>query len=558
MTDLKLLHLHLPKTGGTALRRFFVDKLGQDSVSPPLQGIALREALLRWQHKSIISGHFLARQGDKVPDDRLIVTVLRDPVDRFLSEYFYNRFDIDELLVEAKCRALQLDAYIESLMSSSAQRPMVQIDMLYPLGTQDQHRLSSDEMLSCAIKTIDHSAFVGIQEEMDDFCGMLCAKFHWPPSSPDELNVTSRRLQVTDLTTKQRDNLESLLEPEIILYAHAKTRFKQDRRHFIAASDMEGERSNNSHDLDLTQQSASTQRSVEEDFGDHRCVIDDVQVIGHISGPGQSMTGEVMDVLFQVTSKESLDQVVAGIAIRDEMGSLAFGTNSSLLGEVYSLMPGKYIIRFTTLNRLGPGSYTIDAALTPTLSHYDGCFHWRHEVANLTVAAYATQHFEGNVLLDVGINVESNSEEATWSKRKPANEGIVARSFGSICRPLTSFHSTIDVMSLVDIVQQNSDLLLQVKIENRGTETWPSNGRFPVKLSYRWHSEVGTMIVADGIRSDLPGDVAPSATTLTCMHVRAPDKPGRFYLTPSLVQEHVAWFKDRDASNGQTLAITVV
>lgn len=556
---MKLLHLHLPKTGGTALRRFFVDQLGEDAVTPPLQGMMLSEALLRWDRAAVISGHFIARQGDNIPAERPAITVLRNPVDRLLSEYFYNKFDVDNLPVDAGQRAGNLDTYIAYLTRPSAEAPTTQIEMLYPLGTDKQTRLSMNEKLAASMAAIDQFALVGVQEEMDDFCSMLCAKFHWKSMVANQLNVTSRRVQSSGLTPSQRHAIEALLEPEITLYLHALSRFKKDRRSFISSANVtEASLSSTSVSDKEAQGLSPLRQKVKQDFGDRGCEIDAVEVIGRLSGPGQAMTGEIIDILFHITAHQTFDQVNAGIAIKDEHGLLAFGTNSLLLGEIYSLTAGKYVIKFTTLNRLGPGVYFIDTALTPASSHYDGCFHWRHAAASLNVIAYATQHFEGNVLLDVDISIDSISENAVWCRKLPALKNNAARAFGNSSKYLTTFCSSIDLMSFVDQAERDSDILLQVKITNQGKEAWSSNGRYPVKLSYRWHTPDGSIVIADGVRSDLPGNIAAGASTQACMHVRTPNKPGILYLTISLVQEHVAWFTDQDSANGRVLRVTVV
>lgn len=559
MADINLLHLHLPKTGGTALRHFFIDRLGEEFVSPPLQHMRLNEALQRWNKMAVISGHFLTCQGDRMPADRQTVTVLRDPVDRFLSEYYFHRFDVGHLLVDANRRAGNFDAYLDSLREAPERLALIQIDMLYPLGTQKQSRLDTSEKLVAAKATIDRTELVGLQEEMEDFCSMLCARYGWSPAVAEKRNVTSQRLHLRDLSADQRRKVEELVEPEISLYAHARSRFNQDRRRFICSASLAVNDELYARDkCETLPQGTAAPAATKQDFGDHRCEIDSVQVIGRVSGPGQTMTGEVMDIVFHLTAHESLDQVNAGIAIKDALGSLAFGTNSLLLGDIYSLTPGKYVIRFSTLNRLGPGIYTIDAALMSTLSHYDGCYHWRHSAVTLDVPAYATQHCEGSVLLDLNIDIEAASPDANWCRKLPVMDSITARTFGNTSNPLTSFQSSLDVMSSVGVLPQDSDVLLQIRLTNNGTEAWKPCGRYPVKLSYRWHAEDGTLVVADGVRSDLPGEVAPGSNTLACIHIRTPQAAGRYYVTVSLVQEYVAWFVDRDNCNGRTLLITVL
>src|SRR5690348_11617187 len=107
----KIFHLHLPKTGGMALQAFLVEQFGAAQVSPPLGGIKLADALLQWQEIPAISGHFAARRGDTLPCDRLCMTVLRDPVERFVSEFSYNKHDVDDLLLDARRFTHNLDEY---------------------------------------------------------------------------------------------------------------------------------------------------------------------------------------------------------------------------------------------------------------------------------------------------------------------------------------------------------------------------------------------------------------------------------------------------------------
>ena len=549
---MKLLHFHLPKTGGTALRGYFAEQLGESAVTPALQGM-LSEALLWWQHATVISGHFIARQGDRIPQDRVAITVLRRPVDRFLSEYQYNKFDIDNLLVNAIQRSGDLDAYLEQMKHAPATASLTQIEMLYPLGTDAQRRLTTEEKVAASIKAIDGFALAGIQEEMEDFCSMLCAKFQWPLIQSKRINVTSRRLLADDLPERQRRAIEKALEPEMILYNYARSRFAQDRRRFISLSTPSIELQNAVDDDKKTSPPKTRQ-----DFGDLRCEINSIEIVGRVSGPGQVMTGETVDIFLNITANEPLDKVNAGIAIRDELGSLIFGTNSQLLGDAYSLSPGKYIFKFAIFNRMSPGSYSVDAALTPTESHYDGCFHWRPDAAQFNVIAYATQHFEGRVLLDVNVSVESVSQNAEWHRNAVRPSNLMARAFGNMTEPLTHFDCSIELMSVVDNIQHDSDVLLQVKLTNRGAEAWPNGGRHPVKLSYRWFTPEGHMVVADGVRSDLPDNLQPGCSVVTFMQVRAPSSPGKFCIAASPVQEYVAWFIDKSAANGFVVPVTVL
>ncbi|MDR3444410.1 MULTISPECIES: Wzt carbohydrate-binding domain-containing protein [unclassified Dyella] len=553
MEPIKLLHLHLPKTGGTALWRFFVDQFGEQAVTPPQQAIMLSEALLQWEDRPVISGHFIARHGDTIPHDRMALSVLRDPVDRFLSEYFYHQYDVDNQPIEVGRRVRSLDEHIAHLAQLSNDSVLVQTEMLYPLGTDAQTRLTTEEKLAAAKNAIDGFSLVGIQSEMDDFCSMLNATFHRTPSAVRRINVTSRRIDQDTLTEAQRRAIRQLVEPEIELYEYARSRFRRDRRSFISSANRvpQGEPEPVSPPI------PSAAPSQKRDFGDLRCEICGVEVIGRASGPGQVMTGEPMTVALHISVHEKLDDVNVGIAIKNERGSLVFGTNSLLLGETYAVSPGRYVISFNLLNRLGPGTFQLDAALTPTSSHYDGCFHWRHDVASFSVPAYATHHFEGQVMMDVDLNVENVEAGSECTRKCAVGEHAPLRTFGNTSKTLTDFRSTLNIMSRVDMVPRGSDLLLQVKVTNNGAEAWPHGGRYPTHLSYRWLAPDGTIIVADGLRSELACDVQPGSSLVTYMQVRTPDQAGKFQLIASLVQEHVAWFIDTGGDNGRAMPLTV-
>jgi len=270
------------------------------------------------------------------------------------------------------------------------------------------------------------------------------------------------------------------------------------------------------------------------------------------------MTGETVDVLFHITAHEPIDELSVGIALKDELGSLAFGTNSNLLGDTYSVTPGRYLVKFTFLNRLGPGGFLIDGALTRKSSHYDGCFHWRHAAARLNVHAYATQHFEGRVLLDIDARIDGVSPGAVWCRKLPEQTNIVARAFGNASKELTDFRCALDLMSPIDVADRNSDVLIQIRTVNCGSETWRSGGRYPVRLSYRWLSKQGETLVADGFRSELTCDIAPGGSAVTLLHLRTPNQPNEALLVVSLVQEGVAWFVDRDQTSGRVLPVSIV
>jgi hypothetical protein len=77
-----------------------------------------------------------------------------------------------------------------------------------------------------------------------------------------------------------------------------------------------------------------------------------------------------------------------------------------------------------------------------------------------------------------------------------------------------------------------------VEVENTGAAEW----RDDVKASYHWLDELSNPIVWDGLRTPLPGRVAPGERVETELSVRCPIPPGRYRFAVDLVAERRAWF----------------
>jgi hypothetical protein len=105
MQKLKLLFVHVPKTGGTsiaeALRRRFGDTLYCDADGPadPLSPMNIDpDGFLERQYRcgygfldgmNAVTGHLWIRKYDPVPTETRAV-ILRHPIDRTISHYFFG------------------------------------------------------------------------------------------------------------------------------------------------------------------------------------------------------------------------------------------------------------------------------------------------------------------------------------------------------------------------------------------------------------------------------------------------------------------------------------
>jgi SpoIID/LytB domain protein len=83
---------------------------------------------------------------------------------------------------------------------------------------------------------------------------------------------------------------------------------------------------------------------------------------------------------------------------------------------------------------------------------------------------------------------------------------------------------------------------VNVPIANSGAVAWNATGANLVDLSYHWTNAAGQVVVWDGVRTALTGDVAAGASTTVAAKVTTPGAPDSYTLTFDLVREGVAWF----------------
>lgn len=551
----KILHFHIPKTGGLALQHYFVERIGKQHVSDTIMGRRLKDALVQFDHRDVISGHFLLEHGDRLPRERCCITVLRNPLDRFLSEYFYNVSDSADRLLDTRRQALSLDAYLDQLSLSEQDAMAVQIGMLYPLGTSSQTAIPLDEKFDAAVRAVDSFELIGVQEELEDFACMLAARFGWEHTPLKLKNVTSQRVGVDSLSSQHAKKLRALFAREFELYQYAKSRFQVSRREFIKRSIiLPGNKESDTTLIDAPALAETIQDKIPVELGDRQCTIEEVCISGVSSGLSMVMIGEHFDISIKLKANKSIDALNANVAIKDDRGLLIFSTNSMLLGHVYSLGPGEYDVRFKMLNRMPRGSYSVDVALIPGENHYQGCYHSREDVASFTVHDSAVMQFDGHILMDADVSVVPAGKAKCVHKPYEA-AGHQVRSLGRINKKLSRFESSIRPTAQIEGFFPGMDMCIPVRLENTGQEPWAAFGRQPVALAYRWLGRDGKVVVADGLRTRLPADVPPGMAVIVPMQINVPSEPQSLQLVISLVQEAVAWFVDKNPDSAHVILV---
>jgi hypothetical protein len=209
----RVLHMHIPKTAGTALRTA-LGKAPEKKlrVFPHYDERQFLEAdPAQWD---VFSGHYGFKTASRLDGD--IITVLRHPVDRFVSVYYFWR-ELLEKKVEVTRKTKLTKAFtLDDFVSLRDELPLIEeffnrMTWQVAYGSSIEHRKelrdegkTENDVLAMAVRNLQGFALVGLQNRLPEFSravekrlgvtlkvGMVNVTASRP--GVDELSVTTRR-----------------------------------------------------------------------------------------------------------------------------------------------------------------------------------------------------------------------------------------------------------------------------------------------------------------------------------------------------------------------------
>jgi len=87
-----VLFLHIPKTAGQSVHQYLIDRFGEDQVCPARDNEGFQKLSIdELKNYQVYSGHVDWNLFDQLDSVDFTFSILRDPMDRLLSYYFYLR-----------------------------------------------------------------------------------------------------------------------------------------------------------------------------------------------------------------------------------------------------------------------------------------------------------------------------------------------------------------------------------------------------------------------------------------------------------------------------------
>jgi hypothetical protein len=233
----KLIFLHIPKTGGSTLRsiiskfyrKTFLDmphKPFQPYNHPPQKLIELfQEKLAGFQPEpQVIGGHMFFGLHHYLPEGWRYITVLRHPVERVLSTFYYA-VQLKQLALtdihDFVNGSLPNGRYIWTV--SNMQTRYISAENGFPMEVPPDE--SPLEMLAQAQKHLmDHFLVAGVTDQFDETVVLLKNACHWPRPGYYHVNRTQKKPKTQDVPQEIIDTILRRNALDLALYEFARDR----------------------------------------------------------------------------------------------------------------------------------------------------------------------------------------------------------------------------------------------------------------------------------------------------------------------------------------------
>jgi hypothetical protein len=242
-----IFYLHIPKAGGSTLthildRNFKNSKQYKYSTTNPTQSMKLLKNVS--QNVDLVSGHFVYGFHEWLDIEApKYITLVRNPVDRVVSHYYYSARKEDHYLYNIRKHGdITLVDYVKTLCPEVQNGMAKQVAGMYVndnFGYAKGIKYCDDQkkLLEIAIDNIEKSfIMIGLSEQFDYSLMLLKrilggAKFKYNYYRKNQ-NLAKIGEQY-DTSSKVRNIIEEYNVADIKLYEYCKNKFDQDVKTFL-------------------------------------------------------------------------------------------------------------------------------------------------------------------------------------------------------------------------------------------------------------------------------------------------------------------------------------
>jgi hypothetical protein len=227
--------LHIPKTAGSALGQFLHHRFPEGSIHWVSTGAAEREDPSLLRGPRLVTGHVGFEVVPLFPERPRILTFLRDPVERAISNfYFYRQLGIEGMTRHGVGLAYRrvVDLSIREFMEHDPQAAH------FILGNAQTRMLAGEHgsepslaSLDAARKNLAECDFLGLIERIPESMSLLCRTMSWPETDTlPRANATECRPACEELDPSTLHLLQEWTRLDQALYRFAESLFERRLR----------------------------------------------------------------------------------------------------------------------------------------------------------------------------------------------------------------------------------------------------------------------------------------------------------------------------------------
>ncbi|EKQ50524.1 MULTISPECIES: Wzt carbohydrate-binding domain-containing protein [unclassified Clostridium] len=573
----KYFFLHIPKAAGTSLFKIYNDILGEENVKQFVsinKGSRQMEVLNRYP---FLGGHTNYLEYLKYfSEDRYSITFLRNPINRFLSQYFYYKNNVGESRETSVVNAKKLDlkSYIEHYRHIQRYGDVFNRQLLCFTGFQ-KSSLTDNELLEMAKENLSKINFVGIFEEFNDSIDLLCYDCKLPlVNNIPIVNVTNKKPAYAEIDGDTLELIKELNDLDSQLYEYALKLFNDKKRQILQDAVKRNYESFNSYSKNVLNldtiindkenlkkgyEAISSENKTQTNMncGSGEIKIISARVYNSINGSLVIESGG--DAFIEIIFKSSIkaENIMVGFVIEDEYGQKIYGTNSLLLNQRISVEKDEnYCVIYSLNMNVAEGKYKLNATLHSDKCyslcselennfhrlldlHIDECYHCHNNITEFIIEGIKGTVFEGIAKLEPSLL--SSKVQIMDKTDKEIAEKI-----------------SLKIKEISNEVEEKSVFFCIVDLMNCTPKIINSTGENPIHISYHWLNENGdTVTVFDGERSLITPSLLPFNHKEYKLKVISPEREGKYRLRVTLVQEGIAWLDELNPCLSEDVIIEV-
>lgn len=227
--DCAIIFIHIPKAAGTTLKHIIERQYRRSeifSIREKLAGKSLEEfRQLPDEVKrplKIVKGHINFGVHDALPQASTYITVIRDPIERICSHYYYvlrmaNHYLHDQVVAQQ----MSLKDYVCSGISLELDNCQTRVLASGEAGGVPFGECSTETLELAKQHLQEHFAVVGIAERFDETLVLLKELFGWSMPFYARLNVTQNRPKLRSLPDADLAAIRQQNQIDLELYRFA-------------------------------------------------------------------------------------------------------------------------------------------------------------------------------------------------------------------------------------------------------------------------------------------------------------------------------------------------